>query len=294
MSGVDSYALLDFGRTERLEQWGPYRLRRPDPRAVGSPARPDRDWTAIDARFEGEAGRGGWQRLRDVPERWTIDHGGVSLVVKLAPFKHTGVFPEQAEHWRWMTRVAQRTGRLLEILNLFAYTGGATMALARAGHKVTHVDASKPAIVWAHENAAANDLASDAVRWIQDDAATFVRRELRRGRRYDAVLMDPPAFGHAPRGGVWRVDDQLPALIRDAAALLDDPVFFLVNHYAKDAGPRALARIVADACRWEGGRWEQGTLRLRAKSGTRLETGVYVRWTATSLACAGDAPGARS
>lgn len=279
-----SYVLLDAGGGERLEQWGPHRLRRPDPRATGVRALPSAEWDRVDARFHGEAGRGRWERMHDVPERWTIDHGGLTLVVKLAPFKHTGVFPEQAEHWRWMTRAsAAGATRSQEILNLFAYTGGATVALAKAGHKVTHVDASKPALAWARENAAANGLANDAVRWIQDDAATFVRREIRRGRAYDAALMDPPAFGHTPRGGIWRVDDQLEPLVADVLSLLPDPVFFLINHYAREADARDLARVVTPylpaSLRAEGSvRAEHGVLRLKTASGRPLDTGIYARW----------------
>jgi 23S rRNA (cytosine1962-C5)-methyltransferase len=283
-----SYGLLDAGGGERLEQWGPYRLRRPDPRATGVRTQPSAEWDRVDARFHGEAGRGRWERVGDVPERWTIDHGGLALVVKLAPFKHTGVFPEQAEHWRWMTRAAAVSAdpsrdaaggasRPIEILNLFAYTGGATVALAKAGHKVTHVDASKPALAWARENAAANGLAADAVRWIQDDAATFVRREIKRGRTYDAALMDPPAFGHTPRGGIWRVDDQLEPLVADVLSLLPDPVFFLINHYAREADARELARVVTPhlPALMQA---EHGVLRLKTTNGRALDTGVYARW----------------
>jgi 23S rRNA (cytosine1962-C5)-methyltransferase len=290
-----SYLLVDAGGGERLEQWGPYRLRRPDPRAIGVRARPAAEWDRVDARFHGEAGRGRWERFGGIPDRWTIEHGGVTLIVKLAPFKHTGVFPEQAEHWRWMTRAANANAdaararaaaadaRPLEILNLFAYTGGATVALAKAGHKVTHVDASKPALAWARENAAANGLAADAVRWIQDDATTFVRREIRRGRSYDAALMDPPAFGHTPSGAIWRVDDQLEPLVADVLSLLPDAVFFLINHYAREADSRELARVVtphlpASLRAGDRAHAEHGVLRLKTSGGRSLDTGVYARW----------------
>ena len=282
-----NYTLLDAGGGERLEQWGPYRLRRPDPRATGARARPTAEWERVDARFHGEAGRGSWERLNDVPERWTIDHGGLTLIVKLAPFKHTGVFPEQAEHWHWMTRAAgaapakadaSSAARPLEILNLFAYTGGATIALAKAGHKVTHVDASKPALAWARENASANGLAADAVRWIQDDAATFVRREIKRERVYDAALMDPPAFGHTPRGGIWRVDDQLEPLVADVLSLMPEPVFFLINHYAREADGRELMRAITSHLPPTLRAGEHGVLRLKTSTGRSLDTGVYARW----------------
>lgn len=280
-----TYTLLDAGRGERLEQWGPYRLRRPDPRATMGRAMPASAWDQVDARYAGEAGRGRWDRLTDdLPERWTITHGGVELVVKLAPYKHTGVFPEQAEHWRWMSQLTALTaaataGRALSVLNLFAYTGGATMALVRAGCKVTHVDASKPALAWARENAAANSLAADAVRWIQDDAATFVRRELRRGRRYDAALMDPPAFGRTPDGRVWKLSDQFPDLLRDVVSLLEQPVFLLINDYSRDADPTTLAHLVESALALRRG-VEAGHLQLRTTNGRQLDTGAFVRWKA--------------
>jgi 23S rRNA (cytosine1962-C5)-methyltransferase len=269
------YRLLDAGRGERLEQWGPYRLRRPDPRAGMGRAWPAEQWSQIHAQYRGEAGHGHWERLAaDLPERWTIDHGGITLVVKLAPFKHTGVFPEQADHWRWMTSL---TSRPLSVLNLFAYTGGATMALTRAGHQVTHVDASKPALTWARENAAANHLAPDAIRWIQDDAATFVRRELRRGKRYDAAILDPPAFGRTPDGRVWRLQDQLPDLLARVAELLPEPTFLLINDYSRDAEQQPLATLLASTIGARGV-IESGRLELPLPAGRVLDTGAYVRW----------------
>jgi 23S rRNA (cytosine1962-C5)-methyltransferase len=272
------YRLLDAGRGERLEQWGPYRLRRPDPRAGMGRALPAEQWSQIHAQYLGEAGHGHWERLiPDLPERWTIAHGGITLVVKLAPFKHTGVFPEQADHWRWMAAVS--ADRPLRVLNLFAYTGGATMALTRAGHHVTHVDASKPALTWARENAAANQLAPDAIRWIQDDALTFVRRELRRGKSYDAAILDPPAFGRTPDGRVWRLTDQLHDLLESVAKLLPEPAFLLINDYSRDAEQHPLASLLASTIRTKGA-IESGRLELPLPAGRVLDTGAYVRWRA--------------
>jgi 23S rRNA (cytosine1962-C5)-methyltransferase len=300
----DSYRLLDAGRGERLEQWGPYRLRRPDPRATMGRALPAEQWSQIDAHYRGEAGQGRWEHTREFPDRWTITHGGITLVVKLAPFKHTGVFPEQADHWRWMTSVAADAsaassadapatspaaraarplaGRPLDVLNLFAYTGGATMALACAGHHVTHVDASKPALTWARENAAANHLAPDAIRWIQDDALTFARREHRRGKQYDAAILDPPAFGRTPDGRVWRLRDQIPELLDTVAALLTQPVFVLINDYSRDADQHTLATLVESALhsRATPGHIEAGRLELPLPARRILDTGAYVRWRA--------------
>lgn len=268
------YALLDAGDGERLERWGAYVLRRPDARALALTRRLPADaWRRADAHYRGDAGSGAWSRRTDLPERWLVTHGDVILTVKLAPYKHTGVFPEQAAHWRWMQAMAAHGGRHaqdaepagvhrpLRVLNLFAYTGGATLALAKAGCHVTHVDASKPALAWAKENARANDLPADAIRWIEDDAAAFVARELRRGRTYDAALLDPPAFGRAPKGratggaaggGLWRLDEHLPALLRDLRQLLPDPLFVLINDYARDADAGALAALLHQTMRGAG------------------------------------------
>jgi 23S rRNA (cytosine1962-C5)-methyltransferase len=280
MSPDTTYKLLDAGGGERLEQWGRYRLRRPDPRATMPPGLERAAWTEIDARYEGEAGKGRWIRVREVPEKWQITHGGVTLVIKLAPFKHTGAFPEQAENWEWMRRAG--AGRQLTVLNLFAYTGGATMALAKAGHRVTHVDASKPALTWAKENAAANDLPGDAVRWIQDDAMTFVQREVRRGKRYDAVVMDPPAFGRTDEGRIWQIRKDLPPLLTSIAELLQNPVFAVINDYSRDADPTQLAELLESILPPRppkpAAQTESGTLQLPRTTGHPLDTGTYARW----------------
>ncbi len=296
---ASAYHLLDAGGGERLEQWGQYRLRRPDPRA---PADADERraapalWADVDAWYEGAAGRGCWRRLTDVPERWVVHHGGLAFQIKLAPFKHTGLFPEQVDHWRWLARTASRlrdadradsadghdaAGARPHVLNLFAYTGGATVALARAGCQVTHVDASRPALVWAKENARLNDLPADAVRWIEDDAAAFVRREVRRGKRYRGVVLDPPAFGRTPSGAVWKLDRDLPDLLRACASLLDASAFVLINDYSDAADADHLATMLADIIRPRDGkpRVDRGRLRLTSTHGSVLDTGAYVRAT---------------
>jgi 23S rRNA (cytosine1962-C5)-methyltransferase len=243
-------------------------------------ALPPEHWSTIDAQYRGEAGHGHWERHRPLPDRWPIDYAGLTLVVKLAPFKHTGVFPEQAEHWRWLSDTAAGAGRRLTVLNLFAYTGAATITLAKAGHLVTHVDASKPTLAWARENAAANALPADAIRWIQDDAATFVRRELRRGKHYDAAILDPPAFGRTPDGHTWRLREHLPALLTDIVRLLPSPVFLLVNDYSRTADHAELASLLkstlGDLSR--AGRVEAGHTLLPLPGGRTLDTGCYARW----------------
>jgi 23S rRNA (cytosine1962-C5)-methyltransferase len=201
----------------------------------------------------------------------------VRLQARLAPYKHTGIFPEQAPQWEWMREAAG--GRPLSILNLFAYTGGATVALALAGHAVTHVDASKPTLRWARENAALNGLPPRAVRWIQDDAAAFVAREARRGRAYDALLLDPPAVGHGPGGGRFEVARDLAGLLARAVGLLSpSSAFVVVNTYTARLGTERLRDLMSDALREREGRLEAGGLFLEEEGGRRLDTGSYARW----------------
>jgi 23S rRNA (cytosine1962-C5)-methyltransferase len=208
-----------------------------------------------------------------------VTFGDLVLRTKLAPYKHTGVFPEQEQNWAWMRDKSR--SKKLNILNLFAYTGGATMALAKDGHFVTHVDSSRPAIGWAKENAQLNQLPGDAVRWILEDAAVFAAREVKRGKKYDGILLDPPAFGHGPSGEAWRVERDLPPLLENCCKLLsDDPVFLLVNGYAQGEAPDSFAMTVAGVIdRVYGEKFEMDAdeLLLTAEDGRTLSTGVYVR-----------------
>jgi 23S rRNA (cytosine1962-C5)-methyltransferase len=200
------------------------------------------------------------------------------LAVRLAPYKHTGVFPEQQQNWRWAREAAGRGP--LTILNLFAYTGGATCALAKAGHRVTHVDASKPAIAWAKANAALNALPGDAVRWILDDAPAFVARERRRGRTYDAILLDPPAFGHSPTGKAWRIERDLPPLLEDCRVILSPaPAFVILNGYARHDTPDTFRKLLGDTLGPLRPSVEARDLRLTATDGRTLSTGVVARCT---------------
>ena len=272
------YSLLDFGNGQRLEQWGGFRLVRPDPTALWDPAHPDL-WDGADAVYEGEKGKGEWVTSTTMPDGWDVTFGDLVLRAKLAPYKHTGVFPEQEQNWAWM-RDKSRTKKL-NILNLFAYTGGATMALAKDGHFVTHVDSSRPAIGWAKENAQLNSLAPNAVRWILEDAAVFAAREVKRGKTYDGILLDPPAFGHGPSGEAWRVERDLPPLLESCCKLLSQiPSFLLVNGYAQGEAPDSFAMTVAGVVdRVYGKQFEMDAdeLLLTAEDGRTLSTGVYVR-----------------
>lgn len=287
------HSLLDFGDGGRLEGWGDVVLARPDSRAIGPRSLGPEAWDHADAAFEGRVGKGRWrvgrpqagrsQTGRTLPDRWPIAHAGLRFQVGLAPSGHTGLFPEQAAHWAWMAK-ALTSGVTPDVtpdvLNLFAYTGGASVALATAGARVTHVDASRPSIGWARENAALNGVST--VRWIQEDARRFVDRERRRGRQYDALLLDPPAFGRGPAGD-WQLDRDLPGLLESAIALLrPDPAFVLLNVYTGDLDAGDLERLLAWALDGRpdpgaAGPIEADTLALISADGRQLSTGIYAR-----------------
>ena len=285
-SDASGYELLDFGDGARLERWGDVRLVRPDLRASGARAHDRSAWDRADAVFDGRIGGGHWRSKPGraaLPERWPVVHAGLRFAVGCAPSGQTGLFPEQATHWAWMHAALPASPEPPRILNLFAYTGGASIALARAGARVTHVDASRPAIGWARENAALNGL--DTIRWIQEDARRFVDRERRRGRRYHGLLLDPPAFGRGPAGD-WQLDRDLPGLLEAAVGVLEpDPAFVLVNVYAGDLDAGALERLLAWALDSRAaaapGTIEADTLALRDAGGRLLPTGVYARVTST-------------
>ena len=275
----DSYVLLDFGNGKRLEQWGKYRLIRPDPTATGAPADASM-WESADATYEGEKGKGEWVKHAEIPDQWTVGFDDLQMTIRLAPYKHTGVFPEQMENWKWMR--AQGKKRSLKILNLFAYTGGASVALAKDGHHVTHIDSSKPAIEWAKDNALLNSIAPDRIRWITDDAATFVARELKRGNRYDAVILDPPAYGHGPSGKAWRAERDLAPLLENIASLFSDaPAFLVLNGYARQDTPdsfrRLLTGILRSKTKIQHIDFAIAELVLSTPDNRRLSTGVAAR-----------------
>lgn len=277
----DDFELLDTGLGQRLERWGKFILARPDPQIIWPRHLPDSEWNKTDAVFTSSGETGQWQINTSLPASWTINYNNkIKLVAKLSPFKHTGVFPEQAAQWEWMERNLKDTKPGLKILNLFAYTGGATMILTKLGHRVTHVDASKPAISWAKENQAVNDLAADSIRWILDDAAKFVKRELRRGQSYDGVIMDPPAFGHSPSGKTWKFNQDLPSLLQDCVALLAPAAkFLIINGYATNSSALSLNNILQDTMKNKGGGIECGELCLKQKDSRLISTGIFARWS---------------
>ncbi len=280
------YALLDCGGGQRLERWGPYRLVRPDPQAIWEPASPAEAWRDPDARYHRSAAGGGRWENRGLPDAWPLAYRHLRFQVKPMSFKHTGIFPEQAVNWDFIDgRVRRRlaAGRPMRVLNLFAYTGAATLAAAAAGAQVCHVDAAKGMVAWARENAAASGLSDRPVRWLVDDCSAFLERELRRGNRYDALIMDPPSYGRGPTGQVWKLEDDLYRFVlRSVALLSDEPDFVLLSAYSTGLGPGVAGYVLGAALRPRlGGAVACEELGLPVQStGLTLPCGCSARWTA--------------
>lgn len=227
------YELIDASAGERLERWGDIILIRPDPQIIWDLRGENPLWKNAHARYHrSNSGGGYWETYKKVPEVWTIGFDKLKFNLKPMGFKHTGLFPEQAVNWRYMSGLIRSSGREIKVLNMFAYTGGATLACLEAGAHVTHVDASKGMVAWGKENARVSGLADRPVRWLVDDCVKFAQREIRRGNKYDAIIMDPPSYGRGPGGEVWKLEQQLSGLLQLTAELLsDDPLFFLLNSY---------------------------------------------------------------
>ena len=275
------YELLDASDGERLERWGTYILRRPDPQIIWKKVEKDRSWNVADAIYKRSAkGGGGWIK-NDLPEQWKIGYGNLNFVLKPMGFKHTGLFPEQAANWDWFSEKIARAGRNIKVLNLFAYTGGATIAAAAAGASVVHVDAAKGMVAQAKENAALSGLSNAPIRYIVDDCKKFVEREIRRGNRYDAIIMDPPSYGRGPSGEVWKIEECVDELVTLSARLLsNEPLFFLINSYTTGLSPMAMQYILGlKVASIYGGTLESGELGLRATStGLCIPCGASARW----------------
>lgn len=292
------FELLDTGDGFRLERWGDVVLARPDPQIIWQKSLPETEWSKAWATFVSGSNeeKGKWNFKQPMPKLWTVSFNDIKFLLKLSPFKHTGLFAEQAANWEWMTGKLAKSkvesykvtsGNIsdkiqnskFKILNLFAYTGGATMVLAKTGCQVTHVDASKPAITWANENYKLNKLPKESVRWILDDAVKFVSREVRRGTKYDGIIMDPPAFGHSPDGKTWKFNNDLPGLLKSCIKLLSpDAKFFLINGYATNSSALALNNLLEDATRDLAGKIEFGELCLKQKNQRLISTGIFARW----------------
>lgn len=282
MFSLDHYQLLDFGGGRRLERFGPLVLDRPCPAAEGF-ERADPDvWATADARFEGrDQERGAWTCCRDLPERWSVAFGRLRFELKRTDFGHLGVFPEQAENWAWiagnnLTPTIDK--QPLKVLNLFAYTGGSTLAAAAAGMEVAHVDAAKNVVAWARRNAELSGLADAPIRWIAEDAMKFVKRELKRGNRYDALVLDPPSYGHGPRGEVWRLSKHLPRLLQMCGELTaGQPEFILLTCHTPGYDARVLREMLSDYF-VGAANVEDRNSTIRSVAGREMPAGVVVRW----------------
>lgn len=276
------YEVLDTGDGEKLERWGEVILRRPDPQTIWPKADPAL-WRRAQAHYHrSERGGGEWEFLAKLPDKWIIRFGALQFWVRPTGFKHTGLFPEQAANWAWMDSLLRQSGRRdVRVLNLFGYTGAATLACAAAGAHVTHVDAAKGMVLWAKENRELSQLPETSCRWIVEDALRFVQREIRRGNRYDGVLMDPPSYGRGPSGEVWKLENELFGLVDTCAQVLSDqPLFFLINSYTTGFQASVLSNML-DKCvvRRFGGQVDSQELCLPVTTGGVLPCGASGRWS---------------
>ncbi|HAU99856.1 MAG: class I SAM-dependent methyltransferase [Lachnospiraceae bacterium] len=281
------FEILDASGGERLERWDRYTLVRPDPQVIWNTERTNIMWERPNAHYHRSSRGGGEWEFFDLPNQWSIRYKNLTFNLKPFSFKHTGVFPEQAVNWDWMRELISNAGRPIKVLNLFAYTGGATLAAASAGAMVTHVDASKGMVAWAKENAVSSGLSEAPVRWLVDDCSRFVERELRRGNSYDAVIMDPPSYGRGPKGEIWKLEDQIFAFIERCTLLLsENPLFFLINSYTTGLQPAVLSYMLnlTVGKRFEGETRADEVGLLVTGSGLILPCGACGRWVGKAAA----------
>ncbi len=279
--GWKDYQVIDCSKGEKLERWGEYLLIRPDPQVIWDTPKSNKGWRSPDGHYHRSAKGGGEWEFFGLPQQWSIGYKGLTFHLKPFSFKHTGLFPEQAANWDWFGEKIRGAGRPIKVLNLFAYTGGATLSAAAAGAQVTHVDASKGMVGWAKENALVSGLGDAAIRWLVDDCVKFVEREIRRNNRYDAIIMDPPSYGRGPKGEIWKIEDAIHPLIRQCAKLLsEDPLFFLVNSYTTGLAPAVLTYLLStEICPLQGGNVCSGEIGLPVKeTGLVLPCGSSGRW----------------
>ena len=285
--GWNDYEVLDTSAGEKLERWGDYILVRPDPQVIWNTPHKVREWKQKNGHYHRSNKGGGQWEFFDLPEQWEISYGNLKFHLKPFHFKHTGLFPEQAVNWEWsgnLIREAKKKnpGKEIKVLNLFAYTGGATVACADAGAAVTHVDASKGMVTWAKENAAASGLANAPIRYLVDDCVKFVEREIRRGNHYDAIIMDPPSYGRGPKGEIWKIEDCIHDLIKLCTKILsDEPLFFLINSYTTGLAPAVLTYMLSTELKKFGGHVDSQEIGLPVSSnGLVLPCGASGRWEA--------------
>lgn len=284
--GWKDYEVIDCSEGEKLERWGNYILVRPDPQVIWSTPKTEKGWTKKNGHYHRSAKGGGEWEFFDLPQQWSINYKELTFQLKPFSFKHTGLFPEQAANWDWFSEKIKQAGRPVKVLNLFAYTGGATLAAAKAGAFVTHVDASKGMVGWAKENARSSGLESASIRWIVDDCVKFVEREIRRGSRYDAIIMDPPSYGRGPKGEIWKIEDAIHPLVKLCGQLLsDDPLFFLINSYTTGLAPSVLSYMISiEIGKKFGGTVQSEEVGLPVKNtGLVLPCGASGRWSSASV-----------
>lgn len=280
------YTLLDSGQGQKLERFGPYTFVRPEAQALWQPSLPEARWQQADALFRtgGDSAEDGgrWQFLRPVEAPWQMSYEALQFWAQPTPFRHMGVFPEQASQWDWLSQRITTAGRPVHMLNLFGYTGLATLAASAAGAQVTHVDASRKSIDWARSNQLLSGLENRPIRWLVDDALKFVRREGRRGQRYDGIILDPPKFGRGPKGEIWKLDESLLALLQDCRHIMSDaPLFIILTAYAIRASSVTMHHVLADAMAGLGGTVTSGEMILTEQSaGHHLSTALFARWSA--------------
>lgn len=276
------YEVIDTSTGEKLERWGDYILVRPDPQVIWNTPKNNAGWRKKNGHYHRSVKGGGEWEFWNLPEEWSIHYKELTFHLKPFSFKHTGLFPEQAVNWDWFSELIRNAGRPIKVLNLFAYTGGATLSAAKAGANVTHVDASKGMVAWAKENAAASGLKDAPIRWLVDDCVKFVEREIRRGNQYDAIIMDPPSYGRGPKGEIWKIEESIyPFIELTTQILTDKPLFYLVNSYTTGLQPAVLTYMIQTALvpRF-GGVVESSEIGLPVSSnGLVLPCGASGRWT---------------
>ena len=275
------FEVLDATGGERLERWGDYYLVRPDPQTIWNTKKEHPAWKKVNAVYHRSTKGGGEWEIFDLPKQWEITYKDLHFQLKPFSFKHTGIFPEQAVNWDWMSDRIRNAGRSIKVLNLFAYTGGATLACADAGAAVTHVDASKGMVGWAKENAASSHLEDRPIRWLVDDCRKFIEREIRRGNRYDAIIMDPPSYGRGPKGEIWKIEDSIYDFVALCGQVLsNDPLFMVINSYTTGLAPSVLTYILSSALKDRKGTAVSDEVGLPVKSsGLILPCGACGRWT---------------
>ena len=276
------YEVLDTSNGEKLERWGDYFLVRPDPQVLWDTPKKLRQWKKPNGHYHRSHKGGGQWEFFDLPKTWDIQYKELKFHLQPFSFKHTGLFPEQAVNWDWFSDKIRKANRPVKVLNLFAYTGGATLAAAAAGASVTHVDASKGMVNWAKENAQLSGLREKPIRWLVDDCVKFVEREIRRGNHYDAIIMDPPSYGRGPKGEIWKIEDCIHDLIKLCTKILsDEPLFFLINSYTTGLAPAVLTYMLSTELKKFGGHVDSQEIGLPVSSnGLVLPCGASGRWEA--------------